>query len=129
MTASLPGHGDVAGARVKRLTRLWIVGRRGGVVDVDEVVGREVGVERDAQQAALAGGVDGDGRTNGVRSRAPFLIDAQRPACSATKRRPSGANSMAVGSLSPLATSEVVKRPTWHSGGGGSADSHRRRWP
>ena len=45
---------------VKRLTRLWIGGRRGRVVDVDELVGREVRVEGDAQQAALARRVHGE---------------------------------------------------------------------
>ncbi len=44
---------------VKRLTRLWTGERRSRVVDVDEVVDGEVRVEGDAEQAALAGGVDG----------------------------------------------------------------------
>ena len=48
------GDGDVT---VGRETADAIVNRRcrGGVVDVDDVIAREVGIERDAEQATLAG--------------------------------------------------------------------------
>src|SRR5689334_4806438 len=40
--------------------------------------------------------------TNGVGNSAPFLITRNRPLCSQTKMRPSGASSIAVGLLIPV---------------------------
>ena len=47
--------------------------------------------------------------TNGVGSSAPFLMTRSCPPCSQTKRRPSGANAIAVGFARPLATSVSAK--------------------
>src|SRR6185295_9169049 len=46
---------------------------------------------------------------NGAGSSAPFLITRNWPACRQTNRRPSGAKSMAVGLLRPLAISVSLK--------------------
>ena len=53
--------------------------RRRRVVDVDEVVRRKVRVEGDAEQAALARGVDGEGE-NGVGEQRAVLDHAQAAA-------------------------------------------------
>src|SRR5436190_23991719 len=47
--------------------------------------------------------------TNGVGRSALFLMTRSRPPCSATNRRPSGANSIDVGLASPLARLLSVK--------------------
>ena len=47
--------------------------------------------------------------TNGVGRSALFLMTRSRPPCSATKRRPSGANSIDVGLASPVARLLSVK--------------------
>jgi hypothetical protein len=55
------------------------VGRGGGVVDVDEIVRRERGVEGDAQKAAFARGIHGDGDERRGFERV-VADDAQGPA-------------------------------------------------
>ncbi len=47
--------------------------------------------------------------TNGVSSSVPSLTTRSSPACSATNSRPSGANSIAVGSSSPAANTDSAK--------------------
>ena len=79
-----------------------IVGRRSrhGVVDVDILVGHEVGIERDAEEPSLSDVVDRQ-RKERSRSKAPFLITLRSPPCSHTNTRPSGATAIAVGLEKP----------------------------
>ena len=65
------------------------------VVDVDEVVGGEGRIERDAQKPPLAPGAElSEMSTNGWFSNSPFVsITRSFPPFSATNKRPSGANS------------------------------------
>ena len=117
-----PGHlqEDLLAARlhhvaVGREAAHAIVGRhvpRAGnrVVDVEEVVGGEIRIERDADEplfvrASLTLTVN---LMNGVGSSAPFLITLSAPVCSATKMRPSSATASAVGHVIPDATSASV---------------------
>ena len=79
----------------------------GGVVDIDQLVGDEVGIECDSKQATLT--VESTVTVRkGVGSRTPFLITRNAPPCWQTKMRPSGARAMAVGLFRPPATTESV---------------------
>ena len=69
------GHGDVA-VGGEAADAIVNGGRRRRVVDVDELVGREVRIEGDAEQAALADGVDGECKKRRRQQRA-VLDDAQ----------------------------------------------------
>ena len=101
------GHGHVA-VGGEAADAVVDGGRGGGVVDVDEVVGREVGVEGHAQQAPFAGRVDGHGQERRRQQRA-VLDDPQLPALLADEQAAVGAKAMAVGLDRPLATSVSVK--------------------
>ena len=63
---------------VKRLTRLWIVGVVGGVVQEDVAVGREVRVDGDPQQPPLAVVVDDE--VDGWGTDEPTAADDAHPA-------------------------------------------------
>ena len=64
---------------VNRLTRLWIGRCRGRVIDVHEVVGGKIRVERDPQKAALAVRIDRQGEKRRRQENA-VLDDAHLPA-------------------------------------------------
>ena len=71
--------------------------------DVDEPVAGEVRVEGHPEQPQLPVGVDGDAEER-FGQHAPPLTTRREPVCSQTKTRPSGATSIAVAPLTPVAT-------------------------
>src|SRR5687768_14781180 len=69
------GQGDVA-VRGEAADAVVDGARGGRVVDVDVLIAEKVGIEGDAEEAALAGGVDGDGDERRGQQRV-VLHDAQ----------------------------------------------------
>ena len=101
---SRPRHRDVAvGDKAADL----VAHQRGRVVlrvvDVDVLVGGEVGVEGDPQQPAASPAESSFTVANGVGSIAPSFTTRTVPFWSVTNSRPSGA-AIAAGLLNPLAT-------------------------
>ena len=93
-----------------------------GVVDVDELVGRVVRVERDAEHAALALGPQARrsrGWRRGRRSCCRRGTASPPPPCSSTQRSPLGAISIAVALDRPVATAASVN-PVRQRGRGGA---------
>jgi len=81
-----------------------------GVINVEVVIGGEVGIERDPEKAAFAGGIDREAHEWCAEQRAGF-DHAHWPPCRQTKSRPSGANAIAVGEPDRLLPTCVSVNP------------------
>src|SRR5881394_3863938 len=107
--ASLPGTAGIA-RRGKPADPVVEWRGNDGVINVEVVIGGEVGIERDPEKAALAGGIDREAHEWCAEQRAGF-DHAHWPPCRQTKSRPSGANAIAVGEPDRLLPNCVSTNP------------------